>query len=168
MEATTSDLGKLNCWIQKGLSRHSCWCWEFSSAQCWWTLNEMFSVTSNIEEHRVYKAQTGRGFFQILRKKLSLHDPGTQLSPMWWLPTEIKAYIGLTLSSFSLMDFTSLLSSKISCCCIKQATSSLWITSFAVVDDFTNIKMTAQVPSKRGQARENKLSLYLLTRSPIL
>lgn len=46
------------------------------------TLNEMFSVTSNIEEHRVYKAQTGRGFFQILRKKLSLHDPGTQLSPM--------------------------------------------------------------------------------------
>lgn len=26
MEATTSALCKLNCWIQRGLSRHSCWC----------------------------------------------------------------------------------------------------------------------------------------------
>lgn len=38
----------------------------------------------------------------------------------------------------------------------------MWITSFCF--DFTNTKITAQVPSERGQSRESELS-YLLTRS---
>lgn len=166
MEATRSALCKLNSWIQKdGEDIHTCA--ETSVLHSAGGYKMRLSLSQAAWKSTMCTRHKGRGFLQIIIKTPSLLDSSTQSFPMWWLPTEIKDCIGLALSSFSLMDFTSLRFSETSDCCIKQARSSLWITSSAFVDDFTNIKITAQVPSERGQSRESELS-YLLTRSPIL
>lgn len=164
MEATRCAL--YNNWIQKdGEDIHTCA--ENSGLHSAGGYKTRLSLSQATWKNIMCTRQKVRGFFQITIKTPRLPDSITQSFLMWWLPTEIKDCIGLALSSFLLMDFTSLLSSETSSCCIKQARSSLWITSSAFVVDFTNIKITAEVPSERGQSRESELS-YLLTTSPIL
>lgn len=158
MEATRSALFKLNSSIQKdGEDIHICA--KNSVLHSAGGYKMRLSLSQATQKSTMCTRHKGREFFHTVIKPPSPLDSSTQSFLMWWLPTEIKDCIGLTLSSFSLMDFTSLLSSETSC--IKQA------RSLALADDFTNIKITAQVPWERGQSRESVLS-YLLARSPTL
>lgn len=166
METTRSALCKLNSSIQKdGEDNHTRA--KNSVLHSTGSYKMRLSQSQATWKSTMCTKHTGREFFQILIKTPSPLDSSTQSFLMWWLPTEIKDCIGLALSSFSRMDFKSLPSSENTCFCIKQARFSLWIMSSAFVDDFTNIKITAQVPPERGQSRRSELS-YLLTRSPIL